>query len=80
MLKGSGWNWASLYWLIWMGIGFLPLEMWALFSGNPQDTLSDQVWRLTGQGTTTTWTFGHYMILVFCIWLLGHFAFGWWRG
>lgn len=79
MVKGSPWNGFSIYWLCWLGIGFLVPEMWALITGRPQDTLSAQVWNLTGQGTTNGWNFAHFVVAAFCVWLLGHFVFGWWR-
>lgn len=74
-----GWNWASVYWLCWFAVGFIPFEFWQLAAGHPENTLSAQVWHLTGQGGSGQWTFGHFFTLIFCIWLLGHFAFGWWR-
>lgn len=65
------WNWASVYWLAWIVVGFLPLELWALFSGQPQYTLSDQVWHLEGTGST----FARYFIAAFCVWLTLHMVF-----
>lgn len=73
------WNWASLYWLTWLMAGFLPLELWALFSGNSQDTLSDNVWRLVGLNNGSAWTFAHFLVAVLMVWLLFHFVFGWFR-
>jgi len=77
-LDRGAWNWWSVYWLIWLGVFFMVPEMWALFT-NPANTLSDQVWRLTGQGVSSQWSFAHFVVLAFCVWLLGHMAFGWWR-
>lgn len=65
------WNWASWYWLAWITIGFLPVEIWALTSGQPQYTLSDQVWHLEGQGST----FARFFIAAFLLWLFLHMVF-----
>lgn len=80
------WNWASLYWLLWFAIGFLPLEFYALVSGHPEWTLSDQVWALeVGNHVDQiwwnpgTWPFGHLAIACGCVWLFGHFVFHIWR-
>lgn len=74
---GGPWNAWSLYWLLWMAVGFLVPEFWALFT-NPANTLSAQVWHLAGVGNPGTWSFAHFTIAAFCIWLTGHFLFGWW--
>lgn len=66
------WNWASLYWLGWIVIGFLPLELWSLFTGHQEDTLSDQVWHAEGNGATFT----RYFVAAFLLWLLIHMV---WR-
>lgn len=66
------WNWASVYWLLWIVLGFAPLEFWALSTGQPQYTLSDQVWHLEGTGTT----FARYFVFAFLLWLLCHMV---WR-
>lgn len=65
------WNWASWYWLAWIVLGFMPLEFWSLFTGQPQFTLSDQVWKLEGTGDT----FARYFILAFLVWLTLHMVF-----
>lgn len=62
------WNWASLYWLAWIAVGFCPLEFYALGSGHPEWTLSYQVWHLEGQGAT----FARYFVGAFLLWLLIH--------
>lgn len=64
----------GILWLLWL-TAFLAIELTALFSGRPQDTLSWYVWRLEG----TRWTFARYFIAVFCVWLAGHMIFRWWR-
>lgn len=65
------WNLWSLYWLLWVGPLFLIPEFWALFSGHPENTLSDNVWRLE----TSHWTFGHFFVAAFMLWLTFHFIF-----
>lgn len=65
------WNWASLYWLGWILVGFCPLEFWALATGRAQDTLSDQVWHLEGTGASAA----RFFIAAFCLWLLLHMVF-----
>lgn len=75
----GAWNAWSVYWLLWLGLGFLGPEMWALLTGNPDNTLSDQVWRLAGVGQGGGWSFAHFIVAAFCLWLLGHFVFAWWR-
>jgi len=65
------WNWASVYWLVWICVGFLPLELWALWTRQPQYTLSDQVWHLEGSGST----FARFFIGAFCVWLTLHMVF-----
>lgn len=62
------WNWASIYWLAWITVGFLPLEIWALVSHKPQYTLSDQVWHLEGTGST----FARFFVGAFIVWLFFH--------
>lgn len=69
------WNWASLYWLAWIVVGFMPLEFWALATGQPQYTLSDQVWHLEGTGSS----FARWFIAAFCAWLFFHMVFRWFR-
>lgn len=66
------WNGWSLYWLLWIVVGFLPVELWALFTGHPENTLSDQVWHAEGSGTTFT----RYFVFAFLLWLLIHMV---WR-
>lgn len=65
------WNWASWYWAAWILLGFCPLEFWALGTGQPQYTLSDQVWHLEGNGAT----FMRYNVAAFLTWLLLHMVF-----
>jgi len=66
------WNWWSVYWGAWIVIGFGVPETIALMSKRPQNTLSDQVWRLEGSGAT----FSRYMVFSLLLWLLIHMV---WR-
>jgi hypothetical protein len=79
------WQW---YWACWftLTVGlFLPVELYALFTGHPENTLSWSVWDLEGfiPGSHTTWTWSHWLVggffFVLCLWLAVHFAFGWLR-
>ena len=78
------WNWVSVYWVgVWFGLGFLPMEMFWLFR-DPKNTLSYQVWHLEGLDfshlfSVDTWTFGHFFVLAFMVWLTLHFGFGLFR-
>ena len=56
-----------IFWLIWAlaGLGY---EIWALASGHPADTLSEQIWHLEGHG----WTFARYMVATLLVWLTLH--------
>jgi hypothetical protein len=72
------WDAASVYWALWLGVGFLVPELYWLFK-NPVNTLSYQVWRMGQVGSGHPWTFAHYFIAVFMLWLLGHFVLGLWR-
>lgn len=68
MNSAQHWNGWSLYWLLWIVGGFLPVELWALLSKHPENTLSDQVWHAEGNGATFT----RYVVFVFLLWLLIH--------
>lgn len=63
----------TLYWVLWIAIGFLPAELYALFSRHPENTLSAQVWRLDGTGAT----FARYFVGAFTMWLFLHMTFRW---
>ena len=78
----------DLIWGVWLlaSVGtFLGLEVYALVT-DWRRTLSAAVWRLEdmkpGQ-PISGWTFAHVLFIgllaVLFIWLLGHFAAGWWR-
>jgi hypothetical protein len=78
------------YWLWWFivtfPLGFLVPEVVALARNKTGDTLSGAIWELEkfspGQ-PIGHWTAFHLlfigMLLVLFVWLLGHFAMGWWR-
>jgi hypothetical protein len=83
-------NFWSIYWLCWF-IAFLPVsflvpELYVLAIGQPENTLSANVWRLEqwlpGQNLWQ-WTALHVLIggclAVLLVWLLGHLVFGLWR-
>jgi hypothetical protein len=65
------WNWASIYWLCWILIGFCPMEFGALATGHPENTLSYQIWHLEGHGAT----FARWFVASFLLWLLIHMVF-----
>ena len=67
MMRWNGW---SLVWLAWI-VEFLVIELTALFSGHPENTLSYQVWHLEGTGAT----FARYFVAAFLLWLLIHMVF-----
>lgn len=77
----------SLYWLLWLVVGFCVPEFYALLSGHAQWTLSEQVWKLEGLNDTDrttfwnpmTWSIPHFLVVCFMIWLLVHFAEHAWR-
>lgn len=78
------------YWLVWFLVtfpaGFLIPETIALATGHPENTLSAAIWRL--EDLTPGQPIGHWsafhllfvgVLAVLFVWLLGHFALGWWR-
>lgn len=65
------WNWASLYWLIWLVVLFGGPEFYFIFTGQVKNTLSYQVWHLEGTGAT----FWRYVVVAFLVWLLFHLGF-----
>lgn len=75
------WNGWSVYWFaVWFALGFCVPEFYVLARGEPQNTLSDQVWRLEGNfGPPWTWTFAHFFIAAFFIWLAFHMIAHIWR-
>lgn len=68
-MKYNGW---SLYWLIWLIIGFGGPELYALLSRHDRNTLSYQVWHVEGTGAT----FARYFVAAFLLWLFIHMTFG----
>lgn len=71
MSQSYRWNWASIYWLCWIMIGFVPVEVTALAMGHPEWTLSDQAWHLEGTGATAA----KFFIFCFLTWLDIHIVF-----
>lgn len=78
----------DLIWGIWLALSvgsFLALEIFGLVT-DARRTLSAAVWRLEdlkpGQ-PISGWTFAHVLFIgllaLLFVWLLGHFAMGWWR-
>jgi hypothetical protein len=66
----------AIGWITWIAL-FLGLELSALFTGHSRYTLSDYVWRL--EEISAGWTFLRYFVAVFCLWLMLHLTFGWFR-
>ena len=66
----------AVLWIFWIA-SFLAIELSALWRGHSEYTLSEFVWRLEQLGKA--WTFLRFFICAFCIWLLLHMAFGWFR-
>ncbi len=77
------WNLMTVYWLlIWFGLGFGVPEGIALFTGHPENTLSDQVWHIENLGSNEPtsvfanpvhWNIGHWLMFIGMVWLFGHF-------
>lgn len=82
-------NWASIYWLCTVGgflLAFLPVELWQIAAGHPENTLSAQVWRLgdvIANQPITQWAPEHWMTFILALllfgWLIVHFGVGWLR-
>lgn len=65
------WNWWSLYWLLWLVIGFGLPEGIAIGTGHVENTLSFQAWHLEGSGATFwRWVMGSMLL-----WLFIHIVF-----
>jgi hypothetical protein len=84
------WNAWSWYWLAWFvltfPVTFLGPELYALWSGHSENTLSAQIWRLEGfipGQSIWAWSFAHVLIGgiigTLLVWLLGHFVLGIWH-
>jgi hypothetical protein len=78
------WTWAGYWWLAWLLIGFLPIELWAAVKtkGTP-DTFSEFVWwafgirpRKTGHAVKAQ-RFRQLILAGFMISLSTHFVLGW---
>lgn len=61
-------------WCVWIA-AFLAIELTALWSGHPNFTLSDYVWRL--EQVNRAWTFLRFFAAAFCAWLFCHLVFHW---
>ncbi len=79
-------NGFSIYWLALVGgfvALFLPVELYALASGRPQDSLSAQFWRIgdvvasqpMSQWAPEHWVLASVVTLLF-VWLILHFTLG----
>lgn len=66
----------GVLWLLWI-VSFLVVELTALWTGHPEFTLSEWVWKLERLGRA--WTFARYFVAAFLLWLFFHLVFGWWR-
>lgn len=74
-------NGFRLYWLLWLTVGFVIPETYALIT-NARNTLSWTVWDWFGvkEGVPLShWTALHVLLLLFMLWLFFHFVFGIWR-
>ena len=70
------------YWLSWMVLGFGVPETIAFVRHRPQDTLSEWVWKVcdvTPGSTVFYWTFLHFLLAAFMVWLSGHMILRIWR-
>jgi hypothetical protein len=81
-------TWWHRFWLIWFLVPlslFLVAEIYALCT-DWRRTLSAAVWHFehfrAGQ-PVNQWSAAHFLFIgvlfLIDVWLLGHFAFGWWR-
>jgi hypothetical protein len=78
---------SDIYWLAWLGLvfgAFLPKELIALFTGHPEDTLSDTMWKwcdvnLASPWNLTSWTVAHWLLFGFMTWLTLHLVWGYLR-
>lgn len=79
----------AIYWTVWFFASFVSFaipEFWALATGHPENTLSENWWQLEqflpGQDIMH-WTAIHYLLgitlLILLVWLIGHLVFGIWR-
>lgn len=81
-------DFALWYWSVWgvvTAAGFLGYEAYALATA-PRNTLSNLIWwleRFTPGQPVYGWDAFHLLFIglfaLMNLWLLGHFALGWWR-
>lgn len=67
-MKPNGW---TLYWIIWVVVGFLLPEIIALSKPGKGDTLSEQIWML--YDNSTFGKFATWMVTAFLAWTIVHF-------
>lgn len=78
---------AGWWWLAWLGLAFLPRELWAAaFTPGRPDTFSEWIWRVLGvprkagplAGRQVPWARGRRTVFLAFWGALGaHLAFGW---
>lgn len=76
-------RWARWYWIAWVALAFLPLELYAVFNKTQGDTFSENWWALFGiLNRVPVWwhVAGVLVTIVTGVWLTGHLAFGLWGG
>lgn len=77
-------SWWDGYWLAWLAAvfaGFLPVEVYALATRHTEHTLSGTVWTWTSNDLTHPWNIGswtwpHWLLAAFMIWLTLHLVWG----
>jgi hypothetical protein len=72
-------SWYTLAWLAWMA-WFVVVEGVALFNKEPDDTLSEHVWkwfRVRDRRPTAVVVAGRVALALFMVWLGLHFVFAW---
>lgn len=82
----NGWSWYWTGWFFAMFVAFAVPEFYALATHHPENTLSENFWRLEQQlpgQDFMHWTALHYLLgvtlVILLAWLIGHLVFGIWR-
>jgi hypothetical protein len=73
----SAWTYGWILWILW----FCTQEGVALVNPEPDDTLSEHVWRWLRVGdkrSTPITVAGRVVLGLGIVWLLGHLTMGWW--
>lgn len=71
-------------WVVWLVVTvgwFLAMELPALRSREPGDTLSEHFWswlRVRDRRSTPLTVAGRVGLAAFLVWLAGHLSMGWW--